>query len=301
MLFPTDGARHPQSLSFRLKKLQDEYSSKRSNSRLASERSIPGTIFDATGVKPEDAKKIENSVSMEMIGINPVKGDDIRKLFAAKPIPTVDPLVFDTRSVLNDMERVSGVQEALSSAITVQKTATEAKIQDVGFNSRTGSDRDSLEDVLQELAEYTLELAIQGMSHEMVVRIAGAAAFWPEDMEYEDIITLAEIEIKAGTTGKPDDESLRNSWSILLPLVQAVMEQIQQAQITGNVPMATALRNLLQETFRRLDERIDVDQFIPQGELENLQPVIEGMLGPGGVPTPGAGGPTTAADANTLV
>ena len=300
-LFEVDGERHPQSLSMRLKKLQDEYSSKRSNSRLAAERSIPGTIFDATGVKPEDVKKIENSVSMEMIGINPVKGDDIRKLFAAKPIPTVDPLVFDTRPVISDMERVSGVQEALSSSISVQKTATEAKIQDAGFNSRTGSDRDSLEDMLQELAEYTLELAIQGMSHEMVVRIAGTAAFWPEDMEFEDIVTMAEVEIQAGSTGKPDDESLRSSWSVLLPLVQAVMVQIQQAQATGNVPMAIALRNLLQETFKRLDERIDVDQFIPQGELENMQPVVEGILGGGGTPTPGGGGPTTAADANTLV
>ena len=300
-LFPTDGARHPQSLSFRLNKLQDEYSSKRSNSRLASERSVPGTIFDATGVTPEDAKKIENAVSMEMIGINSMKGDDIRKLFTAKPIPSVDPLIFDTRSVLNDMERVSGVQEALSSAITVQKTATEAKIQDVGFNSRTGSDRDSLEDVLQELAEYTLELAVQGMTYEMVQRIAGDAAFWPEEMEFEDIVTMAEVEIKAGSTGKPDDDSLRQSWSILLPLVQAVMREIQQAQITGNIPMAVALKNLLQETFRRLDERIDIDQFIPQGELENLQPVIEDMLGGSG-----AGGsppkvPGSAAASNTLV
>ncbi|KKL28528.1 hypothetical protein LCGC14_2374250, partial [marine sediment metagenome] len=63
-LFEVDGARHPQSLSWRLMKLQDEYSSKRSNSRLAAERSIPGTIFDATAVKPADAKKIEAAVSM---------------------------------------------------------------------------------------------------------------------------------------------------------------------------------------------------------------------------------------------
>jgi hypothetical protein len=301
-LFEVDGARHPQSLSMRLKKLQDEYSSKRSNSRLAAERSIPGTIFDATGVKPADVTKIERSVSMEMIGINPMKGDDLRKLFAAKPIPTVDPLVFDTRPVVSDMERVSGVQEALSSTISVQKTATEAKIQDAGFNSRTGSDRDSLEDVLQDLAEYTLELAIQGMDSDQVTRIAGKSAFWPVDMDFEDIVTLAEIEIKAGSTGKPDEADLRNSWSILLPLVQAVMVQIQQAQVTGNVPMAVALRNLLQETFRRLDERIDVDQFIPAGELDNLQGVVEGILGDGGAPAPGgAGGPNNAADANTLV
>lgn len=299
-LFEIDGARHPQSLSMRLKKLQDEYSSKRSNSRLASERSIPGTIFDATGVKEEDARKIENSVSMEMVGINPTKGDDVRKLFAEKPIPKVDPMVFDTRSVLADMERISGVQEALSSAVTVQKTATEAKIQDLGFNSRTSTDRDTLEDVLSEIAEYTLELAVQGVPAEQAQRIAGMQAFWPEGMEFEDIITMAEIEVKAGSTGKPDDESLRQSWSILLPLVQAVMREIQQAQITGNIPMAVALKNLLVETFRRLDERIDVDQFIPAGDPQNLQPILDGLLKETGAPTP-AKPAGSSADANTLV
>lgn len=298
-LFEVDGSRHPQSLSGRLAKLQDEYSSKRSNSRLAAERSVPGTIFDATAITKEDARKIENSVSMEMIGVKPVKGDDLRKAFAAKPVPTVDPLVFDTRSILSDMERLSGVQEALSSAVSVQKTATEAKIQDQGFNSRSAADRDTLEDVLQDLAEYTLELAIQGVPYDQAVRLAGPRAFWPVDMDIDDIITLAEVDIKAGSTGKPDDESLRNSWSILLPLVQTVMQAIQQAQFTGNMPMAEALKNLLAETMRRLDERIDVEQFIPQG-LPNLQGVPQ--LGGDGAPEPAPDtGPNNAADANTLV
>ncbi len=299
-LFEVDGARHPQSLSYRLHKLQDEYSSKRSNSRLAAERSIPGTIFDATGVAPEDAKKIENAVSMEMIGIKSMKGDDIRKLFTAKPIAQVDPLVFDTRAVISDMERVSGVQEALSSTVTTQKTATEAKIQDAGFNSRSSSDRDTLEDMLTDMSEYTLELAIQGVPYEQAQRLAGDQAFWPVDMKIEDIITLAAMEIKAGTTGKPDDEKLRQSWSVLLPLVQAVMREIQAAQLTGNIPMAVALKNLLAETFRRLDERIDVEKFIPEGDPENLQPVLDEMLSSTGVKPSEAPGQTSA-DANTLV
>ncbi|KKM06569.1 hypothetical protein LCGC14_1742670 [marine sediment metagenome] len=298
-LFEVDGARHPQSLSFRLHKLQDEYSSKRSNSRLAAERSIPGTIFDATGVTPEDAKKVENAVSMEMIGIKSMKGDDIRKLFAEKPVAKVDPLVFDTRSVIADMERVSGVQEALSSTVTTQKTATEAKIQDAGFNSRSSSDRDTLEDLLTDLSEYTLELAIQGVPPEQAQQIAGDQAFWPADMEIEDIITLANMEIKAGTTGKPDDEKLRQSWGVLLPLVQAVMREIQAAQLTGNIPMAVALKNLLSETFKRLDERIDVEKFIPEGDPENLQPVLEEMLNSTGVKPAKVPGQTSA-EANTL-
>jgi hypothetical protein len=303
--FEVDSERHPQSLSWRLKKLQDEYGSKRSNSRLTAERSVPGGLFDATGVKSEDVKKIEKSVHQEWVGIESMKGDDIRKLFTEKPVPKIDPLVFDTSSVIADMERVGGVQEALSQAVTVAKTATEAKIQDTGFASRTSADRDSLEDMLQDLAEYTLELAIQGMPLTQAQRIAGPKAFWPEGMAQQDIITLAEIDIVAGTTGKPDEEKERQSWSILLPLIQAIMKEIQLAQLTGNLPMAIALRELLAETFRRLDERVPVDKFVPQGELADLS-VLANMLGEftgggaGGRPAAPDAGPKNAADANTL-
>lgn len=300
-LFEVDGERHPQSLSYRLAKLQNEYSSKRSNSKLASERSVPGVIFDNTGVSPEDARKIEGSVSMEYVGIKPAKGDDIRKLFAEKPVPKIDPLVFDTRATISDMERVSGVQEALSATVTRAKTATEAKIQDAGFNSRSSADRDTLEDLLSDLAEYSLELAIQGVSAEQAARLAGPGAFWPVELDVESLTTLAEIEIKAGSTGKPDEEEMRQSWSIVLPLIQAIMREIQQAQLIGNIPMAVALKNLLLETFRRLDERIDVEKFIPAGDPESFLPILEQIQGANSS-TGAPGKPAqTSADANTLV
>jgi hypothetical protein len=298
-LFEVDGARHPQSLSGRLKKLQEEYSSKRSNARLTAERSVPGILFNSQGVTPEDLRKIEGSVAQELTGISPTTGDDIRKLFTEKPVAKMDPAVFNTASVLSDMERVAGIQEALSQSASGSKTATEAKIEQAGFTSRTGADRDTLEEVLQDLAEYTTELAIQALPADFVTRLAGPEAFWPEGMDVEDVLTLAEVEVKAGSTGKPDDESLRQSWSVLLPLVQQAMVAIQEAQATGNVPMAEALRNLIQETMRRLDERIDVEQFIPQGPLPSLLPA------PGGDPAQGTGPAVTpeqaAADGNTLI
>lgn len=269
-LFETDGERHPQSLSYRLKKLQDEYSTKRSNGRLTAERSVPGTIFDKRGMSPEDARKVEQSTHMEYIGLQSTTGDDIRKLFAAKPVPTVDPLVFDTRQVVTDMERISGVQEALSQSISVQKTATEAAIQDQGFNTRSSADRDMLEDLLNDLAQYCTELAIQAIPPDVVQRMAGPMSFWPTGMAPEDVVTLVEIEILAGSTGKPAKDAEQQAWSVILPLIQNMMMAIQQAQLQGNVPLAEAMRNLLAETFRRLDERVNIDQFIPQGELPSL-------------------------------
>lgn len=301
-LFEVDGSRHPQSLTGRLIKLQDEYSHKRSNSRLAAERSIPGVIFDSTGITSQDVKKIQDAVAQEYVGINPVKGDDLRKLFAEKPIAKVDPMIFDTRPVISDMERISGVQEAMSSTVSVQKTATEAKIQDSGFASRSSTDRDTLEDMLRDAAEYTTELSIQAIPPAFAIRLAGPKAYWPFGMDVEDVLTLAELDIKAGSTGKPDEAELRQSWSIILPLIEKLMAAIQQDQVMGNMPLAEARRNLLVETLRRLDERIDVDAFIPQGTLQPMAgvPGVPGNENEPEVEEPQES-PETAADANTLV
>lgn len=296
--FEVDGTRHPQSLSDRLEKLQNEYASKRSNSRLAAERSVPGVLFDQQGISEADMRKIEGAVSQEYVGLSPVKGDDIRKLFAEKPIGKADPAIYDTTATVRDMERVSGVQEAQTSAVTVGKTATEAKIQQGGFASRTSADRDGVEEMLQDMAEYTTELSLQALPIEFVQRLAGPKAFWPIGMDPEDIITFVEVEIEAGSTGKPDDENLRQSWSVLLPLITQTMSQIQQAQFMGNIPLADALIAVLRETFKRLDERINIDQFIPKGALPDLTGVA-GVPGTKGAEVPKPVG--NAADANTLV
>lgn len=295
-LFEVDGERHPQSLAYRLKKLQDEYSSKRSNGRLTAERSVPGTIFNRGQLTAEDAKKLEQMTHQEMVGLNSPSGDDVRKLIAAKPVPTVDPMVFDTRATVSDMERVSGVQEALSQTISTPKTATEAKIQDQGFNTRSTADRDTLEDVLTDMGQYTAELSVQEIPADEVQRVAGVRSFWPQGMAPEDVVTMVELEIEAGSTGRPNKDLEQQNWTIILPLIQNMMTAVQQMQSVGNLPLAEAMVNLLRETLRRLDERIDVEAFIPQGPLPITPPI------------PGEGGNVepqepreTAADVNTLV
>ncbi len=76
------------------------------------------------------------------------------------------------------------------------------------------------------------------------------------------------------------------------------MTQIQQAQFMGNLPLADALIAVLRETMHRLDERINIDQFIPKGALPDLTGVA-GVPGTKGAEVPE---PTdNAANANTLV
>ena len=285
MFYPVDGARHPQSLPWRLRKLMDEYDAARSTKRLTRERSIPGVLFLDGEVDSEDMEKVKSGTTAAFIGVKPTSPNaKIGDLFAPKPVSNIDMRMFETSEIIMDMERVSGVQEALQSSVSVEKTATEAEIQQTGFASRTTSDRDQLETLLTDLAVYTGELALGALSTQDAQRICGSGALWPEGMAVDDLLTMVEIEIKAGTTGKPSKSSDRDAWGVVLPLIQTLMKEIQMATMTGNLPLAEALSNLLRESMTRMDDEIDPEQFIPQ--IPEV-PALAGTSGLGGDPAMG--------------
>jgi hypothetical protein len=281
--YEVDGQRHAQSLSWRLYKLQDEYSSSRSNFRLTRERSIPGVLFNATMLDEVEAKKLTESKSQEYTALRPSDPSiPLANLFAPKPVQGIDMRLYDPTLILNDMERISGVQEALSAAISGPgnpKTATEANIQQSGTQARTTSNRDSLESMLTDMATYTAQQAIQCLQIRDVQRLAGPKAFWPEGMDIEDLFTLVEVTIEAGSTGKPRQATDMQAWSTILPLIQKSLMMIEQAFAQGNAPMANAQIELVKETMLRLGDESDIERFIPR------QPP------PG---SPGAGGPPPA-------
>lgn len=266
--YEVDGQRHAQSLSWRLYKLQDEYSATRSNFRLTRERSIPGVLFNATMLDSTEAKKLADSKHQEYTALKPNDpAIPLANCFAPKPVASIDMRIFDPALILSDMERISGVQEALSAAINGPgnpKTATEANIQQSGTNARTTSDRDAMEEMLTDLAQYTAEQTLQCLKTRDVQRIAGPKAFWPEGMDIEDLFTLVEIDITAGSTGKPRQATDQQAWSTALPMIRQFIGEIEQALATGNLPLANALTELIRETMLRLGDESDIERFIPQ-------------------------------------
>jgi hypothetical protein len=284
--FEVDNERYPQSLSWRLRKLQDEYSNARSNFRRVRERIQPGTVFNSGMIEPDEARKLTASEGAEFIGIKPVNPDaDFNKIFAPKPTASINHNLYDTQPILSDMERISGVQEALQSTVQTAKTATEAEIQQSGFASRTSAHRDALEDMLRDLAHYTAELALQAVPAEQAQRMAGPYAFWPEGMEREDILTLVNVDIDAGSTGKPNTDKERETWSIVMPMVQQMLVEIRMLQATDPM-LAASMVELLKETLSRLDDRFDVDKLIPMGAPPPpMLPPPPGEGGESGAPT----------------
>lgn len=265
--FEVDGQRHPQSLSWRMYKLQDEFACTRSNYRVTRERSIPAVLFNASQLEDDQAERIAKSTQQEYIAVKPTDPDTaIGNIFAAKPVATIDMRLYDTSAILADMERVSGVQEALSAAASSgqPKTATEASIQQTGTNARTTSDRDNLEWMLADMATATAQQALQVLKIRDVQRMCGTKAFWPQGMDIEDLFTLVEINIEAGSTGKPRQSTDAAAWATIMPLIRETMGQIVEARGAGNIPLANALCELVKETALRMGDTTDVSRFIPQ-------------------------------------
>jgi len=283
-----DGERHPQSLITRSYKLLDEYS--RLMAALAEHRKRikPKTIFNRGSMEAADVEKIEKGVTQEMVGILPTNPKmDLRGAFVPVTYAAIDPALYDTQQIISELERIWGIQEALSGSIDTQKTATEAEIQQTGFKARSSGQRELLESALQDLAQYTLEVAHANLSAEDVAQIAGPNSLWPPYEGPESLNALLSIEIRAGSSGKPNTAAERQSWGTLLPMLQQGISMIGQLRQSSPVDVADCYEQLLRITADRSGERLDVDSLIPKaGPMPQLPP---GITPPGAPPMePGA-------------
>lgn len=284
-----DGQRHPQSLVTRSTKLMDEYNRIGSAEAEHRRRIIPKMGFNAGAMEAEEAEKLVKAKTGEYVAIKTTQPNvDLRNLLMPISYPQMDPAVYSRVGITTELERIWGIQEALSGSVNTAKTATEADIQQQGFQARSSSRRDSLESVLSDLAQYTCEISRVYLTDEDVRFIAGPSAFWPPYMGPDDLTEFVRIEIRAGSSGKPNTALERQSWANLLPLLQQGITQIGQLRGASPESMADAIEQLMRLTAERSGERIDIDQLIPQndGSQPVQPPQPQPAAGPGGQQPP---------------
>jgi len=266
-----DGDRYPQSDARQLKKLAEEYNETRSDFRVHRQRARPGTIFNENAIDPESVKKVCDSHIQEYIGVSPIRPEaDINQMFAPKRYSAVDQSLYNTDPILRDMEKVSGAQEALQSSVQVEKTATEANIQEAGRGARTGARLDDLEDSLTELCEYIVQLSLLTFDQADAERYAGTDAVWI-NLTTDQALNLFQIEIKSGSTGKPRAASDRESWAVLMPMLKELIIAVGEARIKGQEWAAKPMIALMEETLNRLDDHADLEMFLPVVPPEAIQ------------------------------
>lgn len=281
-----DGQRYPQSLVFRSYKLQDEFNARVTALKMQRTRNKQGIIGDATALDKDEANKVKHSVEGETTYVHTTGGKPLNNVFMAKPTVKLDPALYETLTIRQNIEEIWGTQQALQAGIGPEKTATQSEIEEKGFGARTGYMRDDLERMFNELAKYTAQILIQRLTPDDAKAIAGEGAVWPTNVKAEDLDSLVTVSIRAGTSGKPNTSAERQAWATTMPLLQTLIMQIGQLRGADQFEVADKLEQIAAITLQLSGSSLDIEALIPQEGSAPMQPEMGGAPAPGAAPTP---------------
>jgi hypothetical protein len=266
--------------------LQDEYTDTRT--KLKKHREMNKPHYVVNGLKESDITKFTISETAEILVID-TEGRPIEQALQKGVHIPIDPKSYDTSQIMRDLQIVSGLQEADMGSVVKAKTATEASIMNNGRATRVSEQRDTLEDFISAIANYSAECFLLGCDIDMVKQIAGEGATWYNDnympncsikQKADKIYNFCNVSVRAGSTGKPDELEDRSTWIELLPVLQGLAGQIAQGGAQGmNV---SYLEEYLKETLERFGIDGDSSKFIPQVQAPQMQQAPMGM--PAGMP-----------------
>ena len=267
-----DGQEWPISETELLLSLQDENNTIRTQHAKHRELSAPFFVADASRVNYEDIEVFSNAAIGEIALIN-ASGQNVNTVFQPSVPPPMNPQVYDTAPLRTDMEWISGLGDAQRGGVNRAKTATEANIQQAGLATRIAEKVDQTEDWLKELGWFAAEILLQEIQPQKAMEIAGPQAFWPI-LNKQQLYDSVFIDIAAGSTGMPDTNEERMRWIELMPISMQNIELVQQMRSFGVPDEFNPYVQLLEETFARFDERIDISKFLPPMP-EEMQKVMQ--------------------------
>ncbi len=254
--------------------LQDEYNTTRKGLADAREEARPVKVFRKGGELTEaDIRNLSKRRVNQFIGVEGNPQIDINKDIMQLDGVKIDHEAYDVSVIRNDMDLMVGLSDAGRSNLIQAKTATEAGILQQALMTRVAERQDSNEDMISEMARAALQIALRVFTRAEIQQIAGTDAQWPEQPEtVEEIFGKVRVAVRAGSTGKPNAQQEREDWGKLVPVINETMQKVAELRMQGQFDMAKALIEVLKETFKRYDEKLDVDTFIsPQADDAEAQ------------------------------
>ncbi len=232
--------------------------------------SLPLNIVRKGGsLTDDDVKRLRNRRANSAEGANifmveGVGGQAISNDIWSGQLASIKPENYDTQPARGDIEQILGGGDAARGSVLKAKTATEAEILSQGLRGRSAERQDTMEDLLSELGSAALQICLRKLSPAEVERIAGpdGAASWPT-MTASEIFKNVTVDVRGGSTGKPDKLQDQDRWTKMLPVIKETIQQVSELRANGQGALAQALIELTRETLRRFDERLDLEQFLP--------------------------------------
>lgn len=262
-LIPLDGAKLPMDGIELLEKLQDEYEETRDKFAKHREANVPHYICDAdTG---EETIKRKTVAGVGEVVIIDAQGRPLREVFQKAESLSINAADYDTSPIRSDIEWMSGLGDSARGSVAKAKTLGEAQIMENAIAERSDDMTDQIEDWFTDIGKYVLEILLQELTLDQVIRIAGEDAEWP-DMPKEMIFDMVNVETRAGSSGKPNKAQEQESWVKFMPQLQKLIEGIASLREAGKDDIAQSMIMIARETIRRFDDRIDIEEFLPQDD-----------------------------------
>lgn len=229
---------------------QNEYNRAREGLREHRQFSRPKWAAGRDRLEDEDKAKLACSEAFDLVELKALReGESVEKLLQKFPVHNIDPNMYETGSVFEDVMRAIGVQEA-NLGPTSGGTATESSIAEESRVSSLASNTDDLDEFLTDLARAGGQILLQHMTEQTAKKIAGPGAVWPT-MSRQEIAEEVYLEIKAGSSGRPNKaQDLANFERISPTLIQ----------IPGIPP-----KKFAEEALRRMDDNLDIEEWFVEG------------------------------------
>ena len=280
---PVNGRFHPLSDVEPLIDYQSEYTHLRSQQRNLRTMNKPVYVVPKSGdLSANDADRLvqtvkNNSTEGTWVAIDLPATQPINQAIQQFPPPQVNQALYDPSTIYRDIEMMTRSGDASRGYINKAKTATEAGIMAAGTRDGMSERQDIIEDFMRDMAKMALEIMLQSYSESDVSRLLGNNAKW-ENAPLDIAFKYLSIDIRAGSTSKPNKFQEREQWMQLMPVIQQSVGQMAQMYMQGQAELANALKKLLEETMQRFDERIDLDEFIPDFEAMKAEQQQQQMM-----------------------
>lgn len=283
-----DGEIFPPSDVQLIKHQQQEYNRSREALRQHRIASQPGFVASSAAFASEDdARKMAERQPHHVVMLEQLGDKKISDVIQPIPLNPIDPNVYETNMVFQDVMRSVGDQAENFGGGDSHNTATQASIGENSRLSTIQSNVDDLDMVLTEVARDACHIMLMQVDQAEAQRIAGEGAVWPSEITAADYSAEVYLETVAGSSGKPNRDRDAALLERLYPL----------AVQTGSI----SPKWLATKVVQLMDETVDLEEAI----LADMPPILalteaaKAALTPAAPAAPGGTGLTGGGDTPT--
>ena len=248
----------PQSDIDLIRDMQLELNRARQGLREHRRANRPKTAVAAGVLEEPDKDKLRTHPANALLELNALApGQKIDDVLQVVKMPPIDPAIYDTAPVWEDVLRVLGSDQADMGSSTSGATATEVSVAEFSQNTDATSIIDDMNDMLTELARGASEILVLNVSPQIVQQVVGPGAVWPE-LDKQSVAENVWLEVDVGANGPPNVQQDVQHLVQLVPLLQ---------RVPGISP-----EWLARQLIRRMGDDIDISEAFAEGA-----PSIEAM------------------------